>query len=72
MSSLNPTSSQMMVDTGESEHENVISLYTLNSHSASLSPTAFNPLARAPHGVLKYPVSPESESSMETVNKRVR
>lgn len=66
MSSLNPTSSQMMVDTGESEHENV------NSHSASLSPTAFNPLARAPHGVLKYPVSPESESSMETVNKRVR
>ncbi|XP_005913486.1 uncharacterized protein zgc:113229 [Haplochromis burtoni] len=72
MSSLNPTSSQMMVDTGESEHENVIPLYTLNSHSASLSPTAFNPLARAPHGVLKYPVSPESESSMETVNKRRR
>ncbi|KAL3973104.1 hypothetical protein ACER0C_024311 [Sarotherodon galilaeus] len=72
MSSLNPTSSQMMVETGESEHENVIPLYTLNAHSASLSPTAFNPLARAPHGVLKYPVSQESESSMEIVNKRRR
>lgn len=72
MSSLNPTSSQMMVETGESEHENVIPLYTLNAHSASLSPTAFNPLARAPHGVLKYPASQESESSMEIVNKRRR
>lgn len=72
MFSLNPTISQMMVETGESEHKNVIPLYTLNSHSASLSPTAFNPLARAPHGVLKYPVSPELESSMETVTKRVR
>ncbi|XP_030595247.1 uncharacterized protein LOC115786901 [Archocentrus centrarchus] len=72
MSPPNSTSSQMMVETEESQHEDTIPLYALKSHPPSLSPSPFKPVGRIPQGVLKYTTSQESESSMETVKKRRR
>ncbi|XP_023137978.2 uncharacterized protein zgc:113229 [Amphiprion ocellaris] len=66
ISSLSPTSSHVMDGTGESQHNNVIPLYSLNS------PSFPKPFAPAPRGVLKHSISQDSESSMETVTKRRR
>lgn len=66
ISSLSPSSSHVMDGTGESQHNNVIPLYSLNS------PSFPKPFAPAPRGVLKHSISQDSESSMETVTKRRR
>ncbi|XP_056238679.1 uncharacterized protein zgc:113229 [Seriola aureovittata] len=72
ISSLSMTSSHLMDETGESQHEIVMPLHTLNSSPTPLSPSCFNPFAPAPRGVLKHSISQDSESSMETVTKRRR
>ncbi|KAK2849078.1 hypothetical protein Q5P01_008912 [Channa striata] len=61
-----------MDETGESQRNNVMSLYTLDSSPAPLSPCSFNPFAAAPRGVLKHSISRDSECSMETLTKRRR
>lgn len=66
VSSLSPTSSHVMDATGESQHNNIIPLYSLNS------PSFPKPSAPAPRGVLKHSISQDSESSMEVVSKRRR
>lgn len=66
ISSLSPASSHAMDGTGESQHNDVIPLYSLNS------PSFPKPFAPAPRGVLKHSISRDSESSMETVSKRRR
>ncbi|XP_054453188.1 uncharacterized protein zgc:113229 [Anoplopoma fimbria] len=68
MSSPSTTSNHVMEETGESQRDNSIPLYILNS--PSLSPST--PLAPAPRGVLKHSISRDSQSSMETVTKRRR
>ncbi|XP_070818284.1 A-kinase anchor protein 200 [Chaetodon trifascialis] len=71
ISSLGPTSSYVMEETGES-HDNVIPLYTLNSPPPPLSPSSFAPFAHTPKGVLKHSISQDSESSVEIMTKRRR
>ncbi|XP_069550655.1 uncharacterized protein [Brachyistius frenatus] len=72
ISSPSRTSSHVMAESGESQHDNVIPLYILNSHPTPLSPTSSNDFSPAPRGVLKHFPSLDSESSMETVTKRRR
>ncbi|XP_019941737.2 uncharacterized protein [Paralichthys olivaceus] len=69
-SSLSMTSSHVMVETAESQHNVLMPLNPLNSPPAPLSP--FKPFAPAPRGVLKNSISLDSEPSMETVTKRRR
>ncbi|GLD70236.1 uncharacterized protein AKAME5_002155300 [Lates japonicus] len=66
------TSSHVMDETGESQHYIVMPLYPPNSPTTPVSPSAFNPFAPAPRGVLKHSISQDSESTMETVTKRRR
>ncbi|XP_022045276.1 uncharacterized protein zgc:113229 [Acanthochromis polyacanthus] len=66
ISSLSPTGSHVMDGTGESQHNTVTPLYSLNSPSF---PKPFDP---TPRGVLKHSISQDSESSMETLSKRRR
>ncbi|XP_051274973.1 cyclin-dependent kinase 12 isoform X2 [Dicentrarchus labrax] len=72
LSSLSPSSSHVMEESGESGCDNVIPLYTLNSPPPPLSPSSFSPFAPAPRGVLKHSISQDSESSVEVVTKRRR
>ncbi|XP_071362846.1 uncharacterized protein [Trachinotus anak] len=72
VSSLSMTSSHVMAETGESQHDIAMPLCTLNSSPTPLSPSPFNPFAPAPRGVLKHCISQDSESSMETLTKRRR
>ncbi|XP_035525211.1 uncharacterized protein zgc:113229 isoform X2 [Morone saxatilis] len=72
ISSLSPTSSHVMEESGESGRDNVIPLYTLNSPLPPLSPSSLSPFAPAPRGVLKHSISQDSESSVEVVTKRRR
>ncbi|KAM4555266.1 uncharacterized protein PAE49_014383 isoform 2-T2 [Odontesthes bonariensis] len=66
ISSACPTSYHMIDKSGQTQQDNVIPLYALNSHPTPLS----NPFAPAPRGVLKHTMS--QESSMETLTKRRR
>nr|XP_020450094.1 uncharacterized protein LOC109956937 [Monopterus albus] len=67
--SLSITSSHVMDETGESRHDEVIPLYTLNPSPMPLSPSFFNPCAPVPRSVL---ISQDSEYSVETETKRRR
>ncbi|XP_034399969.1 uncharacterized protein zgc:113229 [Cyclopterus lumpus] len=67
ISSLSLTSNHVMEETGESQRNNLMPLYILNSPR---SPST--PFAPAPRGVLKHSISQDSQSSMETVTKRRR
>lgn len=71
LSSLSRTSSHAM-EAAESQHDNIMPLYTLNSPPSLLSASSFSPFAPAPRGVLKHSISQDSESSMETMTKRRR
>ncbi|KAF3693936.1 hypothetical protein EXN66_Car009612 [Channa argus] len=66
------TCSHEMDETGESQRDNMMSLYTLKYTPAPLSPSSFNTCAAAPQGVLKHSISQDLESSMETMTKRRR
>ncbi|XP_059202859.1 uncharacterized protein zgc:113229 [Centropristis striata] len=70
ISSMSPMSNHVMEETGESQHDNLVPLYTLNSPPPPLSP--FTPFTPAPRGVLKHSISQDSQFSMETVTKRRR
>uniref|UniRef100_UPI0037E85BA0 uncharacterized protein n=1 Tax=Semicossyphus pulcher TaxID=241346 RepID=UPI0037E85BA0 len=61
-------SSQVMKETAEESHPNVVPLYILNSSPLPLSPSSSTP----PRGVLKHSISHDSESSMEVETKRRR
>ena len=54
-----------MDETGALHHDNVMPP-PLNS------PSSFTPYGPAPRGVLKHSISQDSESSMETLTKRVK
>nr|XP_046261259.1 uncharacterized protein zgc:113229 [Scatophagus argus] len=66
------TSSHVMEEAGESQQDSVMPLYMPNSPPSLLTPSAFNPFAHAPKGVLKHSISQDSESSVEIVTKRRR
>ncbi|KAM9356653.1 uncharacterized protein ABDE67_004235 [Symphorus nematophorus] len=59
----------MMEETGESQHDNVMPLYSGNS---PISPSSSTPFSPAPKGVLRHSISQDSVSSMEVVTKRRR
>ncbi|XP_030001736.1 uncharacterized protein LOC115427350 [Sphaeramia orbicularis] len=65
-------SSCEMDETGGSQRHNITSLFIQNSSPSPLSPSTSSPCSSIPRGVLKYSVSQESESSMETLTKRRR
>lgn len=62
-------SSHEMDETGGSQPHNIASVFTSPS---PLSPSTSSPCSPIPRGVLKYSISQESESSMETLTKRRR
>lgn len=72
ISSQSLTSSHVMVDTGQSQHDSVMPLYILNSPLPPPSPSFLSPFASAPKGVLKLSISQNSESSVEIETKRRR
>lgn len=71
-SKLSQTGNHMMEETGQTQHDSTLPLYTLNSPPPPTSPSSFNPFAPAPKGVLRHSLSRESESSVEIVSKRRR
>lgn len=65
-------SNHEMDETGGSQRHNVTSLFIQNSSPSPSSLSTSSPCSPTPRGVLKYSVSQESESSMETLTKRRR
>ncbi|MEQ2196274.1 hypothetical protein XENOCAPTIV_030092 [Xenoophorus captivus] len=72
LSSSSSSSIQKMEESVEPQQETVSPSHEQRSHPIPLSPTSFSIYASPPRSVLRHSLSHDSESSMETMTKRVR